>query len=470
VTDLTKALLRSKRGETPTPSPAPRRGSGGAAAPRDTFVPGELECQFNPSTLRLTYNNQFGDGKPFSHARETVAKLDVELVFDNSGIGYTVMDELSQLTAMTRSDAVAPANPSSGTPPPPSGRVPVIEFRWAGKLFEGVVESMTQTIEYWTREGIPLRATVQLSLKETGSPEYDKYLHTTRPEPPTPSVTPTPASGDKPATDVATKGGNPAAGRSVAAFNGLESMRGGIGGAVGASAGASVGASAGVGGSASASAGASLGVSASVNLGAAAGFAASGGVSAGAGAGASLGFGLGASAGASAGAGLGAAAGIGMAGGASIGAGAGIGIGAGVGIGAGAGIGIGAGAGAGAFAGASAGAFAGASASVGAFAGASASASAGAFAGASARASAGAGASAGAFAGSSASAGRSAADGAFAGLGQSKTIVGNTGIDPARLIPPPPPAPIGGQAVFDSTGRLVSDGSTAIAAGYVRIF
>src|SRR5688572_8459618 len=135
---LAKALLRSKRGEdTPAPKPAKAPKAGGAAAaPKDAFEPGELECQFNPTTLRLTYNNQFGDGKPFSHARETVAKLDVELVFDNSTIGYSVMDELSQLTEMTRSDAVPPANPSSGTPPAPSGRVPVIEFHWAGKLFE----------------------------------------------------------------------------------------------------------------------------------------------------------------------------------------------------------------------------------------------------------------------------------------------------------------------------------------------
>lgn len=457
---LTHAQLVKKTLKPPAPPPprSPRK----SKPPEDEFSEDKpLEVHFNPSTLRITYNNQFGDGKPYSHARETVTKLDVELIFDTTESGKSVMIDLSKLEAMTRSDAVPPAKPSSGTPAPPSGKVPVVEFRWNGKVFEGVVESMVQTLEYWSLEGIPLRATVQLSLKEVGKSDPNLKLEV-KPasagafnyEP----IIKQPLDGDKPATDAATKGGNSAAGRSIAAFNGLESMRGGIGGAAGASAGA----------------GASLGVAASVNLGAAAGFAASGGVSAGAGAGASLGFGLGASAGASAGAGLGAAAGIGMAGGASIGAGAGIGIGAGVG--AGVGIGAGAGASAGAFAGASAsasvGAFAGASASAsaGAFAGASASASAGAFAGASASASAGTSASAGAFAGSSASAGRSAAEGAFAGLGQSKTIGGNTGIDPARLIPPPPPAPIGAQAMFDSTGRLVSDGSTAVAAGYVRIF
>lgn len=425
MTDLAKAMLRSKRVPDPSSTPPRRTGAGGSGSERpDNFVPGELQCHFNPTTLRLTYNNQFGDGRPFSHARETVAKLDVELIFDNSGIGYSVLDELATLTEMTRSDAEPPASPSSNSPPPPSGRVPVVEFHWAGKLFEGVIESMTQTIEYWTREGIPLRATVQLSIKETARAEYDRFMHTTDPAAPPPFVPSVPAdAAGKGPTDTATKGGNPRAGSAIAALNGLESMRGGAGLGAGASAGGSIG------------------VSASVNLGAAAGFAASGGVSAGAGAGASAGFGLGASAGASASAGLGAAAGVGMAGGGGIGAGAGIGIGGGVSVSAGAGAGLGV------SAGAAAGAFAGAGASAGAFAGASA----------------------GAFAGASASAGVSASAGAFAGLGSSKRMTGNTGIDPMRLIPTAPPAPIGGRAQFDSTGRLVSDGSGTVAAGYIKI-
>src|SRR6478735_481281 len=207
MTDLAKALLRSKRGQdSPSPTPAPAAGGSSSGSGGSSDYP-ELECHFTPSSLRLTYNNQFGDGKPFSHARETVAKLDVELVFDNSDIGYSVMDELGRLAAMTG---------SSGASAAPSGQVPVVEFQWGGKLFEGVVESMTQTIEYWTLEGIPLRATVQLSLKETASVAYDAYLHTTDPTPTPPAVTPTnpPPASDKPATDTATRAGNPAAGRS----------------------------------------------------------------------------------------------------------------------------------------------------------------------------------------------------------------------------------------------------------------
>ncbi|MFM2409872.1 MAG: hypothetical protein RL481_700, partial [Pseudomonadota bacterium] len=142
--------------------------------------------------------------------------------------------------------------------------------------------------------------------------------------------------------------------------------------------------------------------------------------------------GIGASAGASAGAGIGGAAGIGMSGGASIGASAG------AGIGIGGGIGISAGAGASAGIGMSASAGAGASFSAGASAGIKGSASAGV----------------------------SASAGAFAGLGTSKMITGNTGMDIAKLMPPPMPAPMGAGAQFDATGKLTNDGSVVVASSY----
>jgi Contractile injection system tube protein len=400
-------------------------------------------CQFNPSTLRTTYTNQFGDDPPSSHARVTQAKLDVELIFDNTDSGASVYGQLNALEALARSSA-------SKDKDKPDGKVVIVELWWAIKIFEGVVESLTQTIEYWSQDGVPLRATVQISLKETChelTPKTEQQASRTAADiaigdaddnTATLAVPPTP----KGASDIASKAGNSRAGRTVAAQNGMESMRGGAsasafasasaGASAGAFAGASASATAGASASASASVVAAVSVSAGAKLGAAASFKASGGVSASAGAGASLGFGLGASAGASAGAGIGGAAGIGLSGGAAIGAGAGIG----------GGIGIGASAGAGFSAGASAGFSAGAGASFGA----------------------GASASVG-FKGS-ASAGVTASAGAFAGLGSSKMITGNTGMDISKLMPPAMPSPMGASAQFDVTGKLINDGSTVVATSY----
>ena len=404
-----------------------------------------FKCQFNPSTLRTTYTNQFGEDPPQGHARVTTAKLDVELIFDHTDTGASVYGDLLGLEALTRSSAQKDKDK-------PDGKVPVVEFHWQIKIFEGVIESLTHTIDYWSHDGVPLRATVQISIKETSHTlskieerkaarsSKDVALNNQADDTAVIAVPATP----KGTTETATQAGNSRAGRTVAAQNGMESMRMGAfaGASASASASASANASASADGEASASASASIvaavSVSAGAKLGAAASFKASGGVSAGAGAGASLGFGLGAGAGASAGAGIGGAAGIGMSGGASIGAGAGIGIGGGIGIGASAGAGIGIGAGAGIGVGAAAGA------------GASFSAGAGAFAGIK----------------GSASAGVSASSGAFAGLGSSKMITGNTGMDIAKLMPPPMPVPMGAGAQFDATGKLTNDGSAVVASSY----
>ena len=399
-----RALLRKKTGQ------------GGAGA--------DMVVQFNPSSLRVTYTNQFGEDPPATHARATTAKLDVELIFDTTDTGETVYRYLNQLEALTRSSLLAGSTQANG-------QVPVIEFVWPIPIFEGVIESLTQTIEYWSHDGVPLRATVQLSMKETADIGVNFTALASRTSADiaindredNTAIIPAPSSPTG-TTAIATQAGNSRAGRAVAAQNGLESMRGGASAGAFATVGAS--ASAGLGGSAGAGASASagIGVSASAKVGAAASFQATGGISASAGAGASLGFGVGAGVGASASAGIGAAAGIGMAAGASLGAGAGAAIGGGIGVGAGVSAGLSLGAGAGV--------------SMGVSAGVSGSATTGV----------------------------SASAGAFAGLGSSKMMVGNTGMDVSRLLPSSSPTPLGSNAQFDATGKLTTSGSTIVATSY----
>ena len=76
MTTLAKACLRSKRGDgSGSKQGKPGKpASNGTGASKSAITPDELFCHFNPSSLRLTYSNQFGEGKPFAHARETVAK------------------------------------------------------------------------------------------------------------------------------------------------------------------------------------------------------------------------------------------------------------------------------------------------------------------------------------------------------------------------------------------------------------
>jgi Contractile injection system tube protein len=275
-----------------------------------------LMAQFNPTSLRISYTNQFGNDPPESHVRKTSAKLDVELIFDTTDTGHSVYQYLNQLEAITRS--IQPVSPGSTTAEP-SGSLPIVQFHWSENLFEGLVESLTQTLDYWSYDGIPLRATVQLGIKETGdvnvrdSARAHRRAAEVRVNDQANNIVAIPAPlSARGTTDTAMRGGNSLAGRGLAALNGMETMRGGATSAM---------ASAGV--FAGADAGAMIGASAGIKLEAAASFKMSGGVSAGAkiAGGASLGFGLGASAGASASAGLGASVGVGMSAGAGIGAG-----------------------------------------------------------------------------------------------------------------------------------------------------
>jgi hypothetical protein len=373
-----------------------------------------IPVHFNPTSLRVALTNQFGDDPPEQHARATTAKLDVELLFDTTHDGSDVRSATAALRALAVATGVAP--PAGGQQQQANGSLPKAFFHWGTTCFEGLIESLTETLDFWSSDGVPLRASINLSMKgsELRSSAYTASAMATNVEAPAlVDFVPVAAMDGTGASGAAAKGGDPGAGRFLAALNGMESMRAG------------------------ASAGASLSASASIRLSAAAGFAASGGVSAGASAGfkagAGIGFGAGASAGASASAGLSASVGVGMAAGASAGAGFSAGASAGAGF--------------------SAGASAGAGFSAGASAGASA------FGGPSSGFS-----SSGVSYGGSASAGVSASQGAFAALGSSKTTLPSGGFSLDKLLPPPAPA-VGAGARFDSTGKVVSGGGQ-VAASY----
>lgn len=256
-----------------------------------------FEIMFNPASLKVTVTNQFqdeqsgGNGTPTQNARASTTKLETELVFDTTEDGADVRDRSGRLKALALS--------AEGDPPRPP---PTVVFRWGRFQFVGLIESFGETLDFWSAEGVPLRATVTLAMKGV-------RRDSVAPDPPPAAVLNTLPAGGTGATDAATRAGDPAAGRAIAAANGLESMRAAAGASVVVSGGVQLRAAA----SFSAGAGASAGASFGVGAGAAAGF----------GGGASAGFGAGVSAGISAGASFGgaASAGVGAAGGAFAGLG-----------------------------------------------------------------------------------------------------------------------------------------------------
>jgi contractile injection system tube protein len=406
-----------------------------------------LYVHFNPTSLKVSLTNQFGQDPPDQHAKPTTAKLDVELLFDTTETGFDVRSEISLLHKLATASAQTKAKGGgSGKTEKDEANhsLPRTVFQWGTTQFIGVIESLNETLDYWSSDGVPLRATLQISMKGSPLAQLEKRRQAAASKDnPAPDIQDVPAveapAGGTGTTGAASQGGDSAAGRFLAALSGLENMR--------------------------APTGASFGASAGVSLSAAAGFQMSGGVSAGA----AIGFGVGASAGASASAGLGASVGVGMAAGAGFGMGASAGAGFGMGASAGAGFGAGASAGAGFGMGMSAGA--GISGGGGFGTSASATTSVTGLDGitrtethSSLTGPLGTTSSSSlSYSSGSATAGVTASQGAFAGLGVSKTTAPSAAFDPTRLIGPPSPS-VGPFAQFDSSGRLLGSGGQAAAS------
>jgi hypothetical protein len=298
---------------------------------------------FNPASLQYTVSNkEQGQGaKKKQHVSETSAQLSMDLVFDTTDTGTDVRVDTGEIVKLLSPDAKAKKAPR------------MVEFSWGTYSFTGVIEQYKETLDFFSADGVPLRASVSLTLssKELTFADPDRAGASVDGDvtPDTVDV-PAPSGGgpqNSPAS-IANALGAPRAARAIAAANGAASLRFGVEGGLTVSAGAGVSASAGVGLGLGAGIGASAGASASLSAGA--------GVSAGAAASISGGVTLMPAAAFSVGASAGAGIGIGAGGGFGISAGGGIGVSAGAGAGLGFGVSAGGAVAGGAFGGLRAGA------------------------------------------------------------------------------------------------------------------
>lgn len=270
-----------------------------------------IPIHFNPVSLQYSIENtrsdQGGQGgsqaqtnKKTQYTTQSKGKLTMDLVFDTTDNGDNVRGYTQKVAKLM--------DPSAGENNSP----PVFQFEWGLYTFTGLLDSYKETIDFFSGDGVPLRATVNITMSSQTDIFNDVDPHQGK----TASVVPTPDFGS--ATDAATQGGDPNAARSLASSNGLDNLR--------------------------FTAGATLSVDPSVQLKPPVAFTT---------ASAGVGLGIGASAGLSIGGGISAGAGISVGGGIS--AGAGISVGGGISAGAGASFGGSASAGVSATAGAFAG-------------------------------------------------------------------------------------------------------------------
>lgn len=257
---------------------------------------GEISVDFNPETLRYVIANTLSDrenaqeGQSQQYVSKSSAKLTMELIFDTTDSGSDVRDKTNRMQAFMEPD-------EDQVPPR-------VDFEWGTYKFTGMFDSYQETLDFFAPDGVPLRATISLTLanQENVFEGNQAANGSGGDEEPTEA----PASPGAGVTDTATQAGAPEAGREIAAANGVENMRFPGSGSLSVSgkiqlkapaAFASGGFSLGASGGASAGAGLSLGISGGA------------GFSTGASAGLSVGAGISASIGGSASAGLSASAG-----------------------------------------------------------------------------------------------------------------------------------------------------------------
>ena len=146
----------------------------GDAASRETNPDATMSVQFNPETLKVTYSNtmQGGDqsgGSAIQFVSKSSTKMSVELWFDAAALADE--DDVRRLTKKVN-HFITPVPQGEGMAPP------AVRFSWGSFLFEGVLDAMDETLEYFSADGRPLRAKVSISITS-----QDIQFH----EPPPPS-------------------------------------------------------------------------------------------------------------------------------------------------------------------------------------------------------------------------------------------------------------------------------------------
>ncbi|MCL3861857.1 LysM peptidoglycan-binding domain-containing protein [Actinotalea sp. K2] len=129
-----------------------------------------LPCLFNPAQLAISRSNTWaGDAMPgrgVPQLRYTGAQsgtLSLELFFDTTNAGVPVTRYTGKILALMDVDPSLPgANEATN-----NVRPPYVTFHW-GDLhsFKAVVAQLDLTFTYFSSTGIPLRATLALTLKQ----------------------------------------------------------------------------------------------------------------------------------------------------------------------------------------------------------------------------------------------------------------------------------------------------------------
>lgn len=120
-----------------------------------------ITVQFNPVSLQYEVSNSLNQQNRDATRRQIVtqsnARLAVELQFDTTSNGTSVRELTLPIKRLLRPDEADTRDTLDIVPP-------VVRFEWGAFLFSGLIESYRETLDFFSAEGVPLRAQVSLSM------------------------------------------------------------------------------------------------------------------------------------------------------------------------------------------------------------------------------------------------------------------------------------------------------------------
>ena len=132
-----------------------------------------VRVQFNPESLKVTYANQLVTKENQSaqtgtaamqHVGKGTTKLAVQLWFDVNHPSSTPEEGVGPRDVRDLTTQVAYFITPNDKSDPGKYVIPGVRFQWGSFSFTGVMESLDETLELFSNDGRPLRASLSLGL------------------------------------------------------------------------------------------------------------------------------------------------------------------------------------------------------------------------------------------------------------------------------------------------------------------
>jgi len=200
----------------------------------------EFTVQFNPTTLKVSLANSLKENerdqttRASQYIEKSSSSLTVELIFDSSDLfmefGEGADAKTYDIDVRYDTGMIASLFLYSEKVGDKKAEPQRCMFAWGSFLFVGIMESMEETIDFFSPEGVPLRSTVALKIVE--SRFYFETAEAKNTKKTTPSLSNAPATVDNAVTQsgpdnstAINASDNSKSQRATAMYNGVESPR-----------------------------------------------------------------------------------------------------------------------------------------------------------------------------------------------------------------------------------------------------